>query len=44
MACGWAPLIKYVTDERGAETIGLKRSQGKADALRKNGCHVLVKD
>lgn len=44
MACGWAPFTKYITEERGAESIGLTLSQGQADACRKNGFNVMVKD
>jgi cyclopropane-fatty-acyl-phospholipid synthase len=44
MACGWGPFIKYITDERGAESIGLTLSQGQADACQNNGMNVVVKD
>jgi cyclopropane-fatty-acyl-phospholipid synthase len=44
MACGWGPFSKYITTERGATSIGLTLSQGQADACRKNGLNVLVKD
>jgi cyclopropane-fatty-acyl-phospholipid synthase len=44
MACGWGPFSKYVTFERGATSIGLTLSQGQAEACRKNGLNVLVKD
>ena len=27
MACGWAPFTRYITDERGAKSIGLTLSQ-----------------
>jgi cyclopropane-fatty-acyl-phospholipid synthase len=44
MACGWAPFIKYVTEERGATAIGLTLSQGQANACQKNGYDVRVQD
>lgn len=44
MACGWGPFSKYITEERGATSIGLTLSQGQADACQKNGLNVLVKD
>lgn len=44
MACGWAPFINYITKDREAESIGLTLSQGQADACRKNGFNVQVKD
>jgi len=44
MACGWGPFIKYATQERGAECIGLTLSEGQAKACQKNGMNVLVKD
>lgn len=44
MACGWAPFLRYIIEERGAEGIGLTLSQGQADACQKNGYNVLVKD
>lgn len=44
MACGWGPFIKYITDERGATSIGLTLSQGQADACRNNGMQVMVQD
>jgi cyclopropane-fatty-acyl-phospholipid synthase len=44
MACGWGPFSKYITQERGATSIGLTLSQGQAVACQKNGLNVLVKD
>ena len=44
MACGWAPFTKYITEERGATSIGLTLSQGQAAACQKNGFNVIVKD
>lgn len=44
MACGWGPFSHYIVKERGAESIGLTLSQGQAQACRKNGLNVQVKD
>ena len=44
MACGWGPFSKHIVEERGAESIGLTLSEGQAEACRKNGLNVLVKD
>ncbi|MEQ8476446.1 class I SAM-dependent methyltransferase [Fulvivirga sp.] len=44
MACGWAPFTKYITQERGATSIGLTLSSGQAKACQKNGMNVIVKD
>jgi len=44
MACGWGPFSKYVTEERGAISIGLTLSEGQAKACQANGLHVIVKD
>jgi cyclopropane-fatty-acyl-phospholipid synthase len=44
MACGWGPFIKYVTQEREAECIGLTLSEGQSEACKKNGMNVIVKD
>lgn len=44
MACGWGPFSRYITNERGAESIGLTLSQGQAEACRKNGLNVIVQD
>lgn len=44
MACGWGPFSKYVTEERGATSIGLTLSDGQAKACQKNGLNVIVKD
>ena len=44
MACGWGPFSKYVTEERGAVSIGLTLSEGQAKACRANGLNVLVQD
>ncbi|MDN3668511.1 class I SAM-dependent methyltransferase [Echinicola jeungdonensis] len=43
MGCGWGPFSKYV-QELGASSIGLTLSQGQAEACRKNGLNVYVKD
>lgn len=44
MACGWGPFSRYITSERGAQSIGLTLSEGQAEACQKNGLKVLVKD
>lgn len=44
MACGWGPFSKYITEERGATSIGLTLSEGQAEACQKNGLNVLVQD
>ena len=44
MACGWGPFLKYITEERGATSIGLTLSEGQAEACQKNGLNVLVQD
>ena len=44
MACGWGPFIKYINEDRGAESIGLTLSEGQAKACQNNGMKVLVKD
>lgn len=44
MACGWGPFCRYVSEERGATSIGLTLSEGQAEACQKNGINVLVKD
>ena len=43
MACGWGPFSNYVRG-RGATSIGLTLSQGQAEACKRNGLNVLVKD
>ncbi len=43
LGCGWGPFTKYVQD-LGASCIGLTLSQGQAEACRKNGLDVYVKD
>ena len=44
MACGWAPFTRYITHKRNAQSIGLTLSKGQADACKKNGYNVKVKD
>ncbi len=43
LGCGWGPFTKYV-QELGATCVGLTLSQGQAEACRKNGLNVYVKD
>ena len=44
MACGWGPFTKYITEKRGATSIGLTLSKGQAEACRANGMNVIVMD
>ncbi len=44
MACGWGPFTKYITENRGASSIGLTLSEGQAEACQDNGMDVVVKD
>ncbi|MFN6943549.1 MAG: class I SAM-dependent methyltransferase [Cytophagaceae bacterium] len=44
MACGWGPFSNYIIKERGATSIGLTLSKGQAEACKKNGMNVIVKD
>ncbi len=43
MGCGWGPFLTYIT-KRGADCRGVTLSQGQAEACRKNGLNVVVKD
>jgi|SRR5690554_4290366 len=43
MGCGWGPFSKYI-QEKGANSIGLTLSQGQAEACRRNGLRVYVRD
>ncbi|TAE19299.1 MAG: methyltransferase domain-containing protein [Bacteroidetes bacterium] len=43
MGCGWGPFLTYIT-KRGADCRGVTLSQGQAEACRKNGLKVEVKD
>lgn len=43
MGCGWGAFIKYI-QEKGATGIGITLSQGQAEACKKNGLNVFVKD
>lgn len=44
MGCGWGPLVAYISRETGAECIGLTLSDGQAEACRKNGLKVHIKN
>ncbi len=44
MGCGWGPLVSYLTNEVGAECIGLTLSDGQAAACRRNGLDVRIKN
>jgi cyclopropane-fatty-acyl-phospholipid synthase len=43
MGCGWGPFLNYLR-ERGADARGVTLSSGQAEACRKNGLAVDVKD
>lgn len=44
MGSGWGPFLKFVTEQKGAEIIGLTLSDGQYDACRKKGFDVHIKD
>ncbi len=44
LGCGWGPMVTYITRQVGARCIGLTLSSGQAEACRKNGLEVYVKD
>jgi len=44
MGCGWGPLVSYISNEVGADCIGLTLSEGQAKACRKNGLNVHIKN
>ncbi|WP_347158163.1 class I SAM-dependent methyltransferase [Pontibacter chitinilyticus] len=44
LGCGWGPFVTYATQERQAQCIGLTLSEGQANACRKNGLEVYIKD
>ncbi len=44
MGCGWGPLVSYISNKVGAECIGLTLSDGQAEACRKNGLQVYIKN
>ena len=44
MGCGWGPFLKYASQERKAIATGLTLSQGQAEACKKNGLNVFIKD
>lgn len=44
MGCGWGPLVSYISNRVGAECIGLTLSDGQAEACRKNGLQVYIKN
>jgi len=44
MGCGWGPLVNYITNDVGAECIGLTLSDAQAKACKKNGLEVYVKN
>jgi cyclopropane-fatty-acyl-phospholipid synthase len=44
MGCGWGPLVSYISNKVGAECIGLTLSDGQAEACKKNGLEVYIKN
>ena len=44
MGCGWGPFLTYVKHHRGGIGRGVTLSKGQAEACRKNGLTVEVKD
>lgn len=44
LGCGWGPFMRYVTNEIGAECIGLTLSEGQYTACNCNGLDVHLKD
>lgn len=44
MGCGWGPLVSYISNEIGAECIGLTLSDAQAKACQKNGLDVHIKN
>lgn len=44
MGCGWGPLVSYISNEVGADCIGLTLSEGQAKACQKNGLDVHIKN
>lgn len=43
LGCGWGPLLAYVR-ERGAEGVGVTLSSAQAEACRRNGLDVHIRD
>lgn len=44
LGCGWGPFVNYITNEVGAECIGLTLSDGQAQACQRNNLNVHIKD
>lgn len=44
MGCGWGPLVNYLSNQVGAECIGLTLSDAQAEACRDNGLEVYLQD
>lgn len=44
MGCGWGGFMKFITEEKNANCLGLTLSKGQANSCRKNGLNVVVKD
>ncbi len=44
MGCGWGPFLNFLKRKKQVNAMGLTLSDGQAEACRKNGLNVLVKD
>ena len=44
MGCGWGPFLNYLKKKKNQDSLGLTLSGGQAQACRKNGLRVVVKD
>jgi cyclopropane-fatty-acyl-phospholipid synthase len=44
MGCGWGPFIAFASKEKKAKCIGLTLSDGQANACKKNGFDIHIKD
>lgn len=44
MGSGWGPFLKFATNERGAEIIGLTLSEGQHKTCRRHGFECHIKD
>ncbi|NNF20749.1 MAG: methyltransferase domain-containing protein [Saprospiraceae bacterium] len=44
MGCGWGPFLHYLSENVGADSIGLTLSEGQVKACRRKGMNVYLKD
>ena len=44
MGCGWGAFLNHAQNKMGAKAIGLTLSEGQANACKKNGFEVYIKD